>query len=199
MEADMHKHVALVGKARSGKDTVGQILVQHAGYTRLAFADKLKEAALRLDPEINLRRQGAVVRSDWLSALVGARSWETAKAVYPEVRRFLQEFGQTMRELDPHIWIRPVMTRVMNGTRWNMPTVVTDVRYLNEVDALRDQGALIVRVERPGAGLSGDAGAHASETELDAVEADVTIVNDGTLDDLADDVRTLYRYHLTGE
>lgn len=195
------KHVALLGKSRSGKDTVAGFLAKHAGYTRLAFADRLKGAALRTNPWITYE-----TNADWddslsavrLADLVQRLGWERAKDQFPEVRRLLQEYGQTVREMDPRFWIRPVATQLMNGTVWNMPAVVTDVRYRNEVDTLRELGAVVVRVIRPGAGLSGEAANHSSETELDDLEPDVVLGNAGDLDDLYAGVRALYDEHLTG-
>jgi len=43
--------------------------------------------------------------------------------------------------------------------------VVPDVRYINEFEKLKAAGALTIRVKRPGAGLGGDLGMHASERE----------------------------------
>ncbi|AUG87154.1 deoxynucleoside monophosphate kinase [Streptomyces phage Attoomi] len=186
----MAKHVALIGKSRSGKDTVGQMLVRHAGYTRLAFADELKRAALRLDPYIPLAPARVSVR---LSDLIRRVGWETAKDQFPEVRRVLQEYGQSVRELEPEFWVRPVVGQVRQGTEWNMPCVITDARYLNEVDAIRAEGGVIVRVERPGAGLQGEAARHSSETELDGLEPDHVLRNDGGLVDLLEATRALYR------
>lgn len=173
----MYRHIALIGKAQSGKDTIAQILQREAAYTRLAFADRLKEAALRVDPIVRAERDGETSR---LSYVVQTCGWERAKE-YPEVRRFLQAFGAEMREIDDRIWIRPVADAVKVATDLNMPCVVTDVRYANEVTELQALGAVTVRVHRPGAGLPGDAGAHLSETELDDVETDYTIDNNGTL------------------
>lgn len=65
--------------------------------------------------------------------------------------------------------------------------VVPDVRFKNEIEGLRKGGAKLVRVKRPGAGLQGAAGAHASETEQDEVPDsafDFVIENDGSLEDL---------------
>lgn len=188
------KHVALLGKARSGKDTVAGILVRHASYTRLAFADKLKEAALRTNPYIPLGHARVCVR---LADLISRVGWETAKDQFPEVRRFLQEYGQTVREMDPDFWVRPVAAQVIQGTEWNMPCVVSDVRYRNEVDALKELGAIVVRVEREGAGLTGDAARHDSETELDGLEPDHVLQNAGTLDALRGSVASLYFGRLT--
>lgn len=185
----MAKHIALVGKSRSGKDTVGQILVRHGSYTRLAFADELKRAALRLDPYIPLRYTQLPVR---LSDLIRRVGWELAKDQFPEVRRVLQEYGQSVRELEPEFWVRPVQAQVRQGAEWNMPCVITDARYLNEVTALRAEGAVVVRVERPGAGLKGDAARHSSETELDGLEPDHVLLNDGGLVDLMEATRALY-------
>ncbi|WP_338932646.1 hypothetical protein WEB32_29725 [Streptomyces netropsis] len=185
-----HPHIALTGKSGVGKDTVGAMLTRHGGYTRLAFADELRRAALRVDPYIPLANARVSVR---LSDLVRRVGWRTAKDEFPEVRRVLQEYGQAVRELEPEFWIRPVQAQVRQGTQWNLPCVITDARYLNEVDALRVEGAVIVRVERPGAGLVGDAARHASETELDGLEPNYVLRNDGGMADLLEAVRTLYR------
>jgi hypothetical protein len=59
--------------------------------------------------------------------------------------------------------------------------VVDDVRFPNEVAAIREMGGSIARIERPGAGLAGSEGDHASEGQ-DLGEADMPIVNDGEID-----------------
>ena len=177
----MHHHIALIGKSRSGKDTVAEILTERASYTRLAFADRLKEAALRANPWITYNDPPCGIGAMRLAEVVDRIGWERAKDEYPEVRRFLQDFGQAMREIDDMVWVRPVADQVRQGTRLNMPCVVSDVRYANEVTELQALGAVTVRVTRPGAGLQGDAGAHSSETELDDMETDITIDNNGTL------------------
>ena len=40
--------IGLSGYAQSGKDTVANILVQHYGYKRVAFADKIRECLFAL-------------------------------------------------------------------------------------------------------------------------------------------------------
>lgn len=65
--------------------------------------------------------------------------------------------------------------------------ILTDVRYLNEIRAVKAAGGKVIRVVRPGAGLQGGAGQHSSETEqagLPDSEFDATIPNDETLDAL---------------
>ena len=180
-------HIALIGKARAGKDTVAQILTREYAYTRLAFADELKRAALRTNPIIPDDPQGG--HHARLADLVEQFGWEWCKDRLPEVRRYLQATGVAMRDIDPRIWIRPVERSVEQGTRWNMPCVVTDTRFNNEVETLTGLGAITIRITRPGTGSD----THVSETELDDYKTNYTIVNAGTLEDLGESVRNLVR------
>lgn len=169
--------IALIGRARSGKDTVAARLVTK-GFTRVAFADPLKAAALNINPFVPTG-YGVTVRLQSLIADVG---WEYAKDNYPEVRRLLQHTGQTVRDIDRGFWVRAALDTIADI--WS-PVVVSDVRYPNEADALAQRGFLLVRITRPDAGRMVDgASAHSSETALDGYPADVTITNDGSLADL---------------
>lgn len=65
--------------------------------------------------------------------------------------------------------------------------VISDVRFLNEVEGLKKRGARVVKIVRPSQGLKGQAGAHVSETEMDSIPQelfDFTIDNQGSLEDL---------------
>jgi hypothetical protein len=181
-----HRHdsfplIGMIGKKRSGKDSVAAVLVDEYDFTRYAFADPLKEAALALDPFV-----GNAAGWDYrLSAVVEREGWEAAKE-RPEVRRTLQNYGVAIREIDPDFWLRTTMRRVIEHRG---PVVVTDCRFPNEAEAIRSAGGKVVRVIRPGL-VSTDT--HVSETALDDFVADAEIINSGTLDDLAGVVRALF-------
>lgn len=182
------ENIGIIGKARSGKDTAAAHLVQRYAYTRLAFADPLKEMALRVDPWITYSNMSGddAVR---LAMLVEHVGWERAKDNYPEVRRLLQQIGQAQRELEEDYWLRLLLRKVAGAAKLNMPVVVTDVRYLNEARVLRRQGFKLVRIVRPYSAHRTLAEAmqlvaHASETELDDFPADFEISNAGSVADL---------------
>ncbi|MGX1133200.1 hypothetical protein RKD49_005390 [Streptomyces glaucescens] len=170
------RDIALIGKAQSGKDTAALWLFRNRAYTRLAFADPLKEMALSVNPLIPLS-YGVHGR---LADLVRDVGWDYAKTNYPEARRLLQQMGQTVRECDEDFWLNVMRRKLDSAKAWNMPVVVTDVRYRNEADMLRRRGFKLVRIVRPGIATM----THASETDLDDYPADVTLTNGGTLDDL---------------
>lgn len=174
----MKPNIALTGLARAGKDSVAARLVSEHGYVRVAFADKLKESALRADPFIcGNEREGNWAR---LSYVVGIYGWERAKDDFPEVRRFLQEHGQAVRELDPMFWVRAALPAMREAWDAGQPVVITDVRYANEADWARKYFDLI-RVMRPGQ----TPGQHRSEREMLEYDVPNWVWNDGSLEDLA--------------
>jgi hypothetical protein len=63
--------------------------------------------------------------------------------------------------------------------------VISDCRFMNEIDAIRRAGGKTIRIVRPGAGLGGAAGVHPSEKEMSEVPDDafdLVIENTGTLE-----------------
>lgn len=172
----MH-NIGLMGHARSGKDTAGRWLVEHHGHQRVGFADPLKEMALRVDPIID-----PIVGST-LSDVIRMVGWEDAKddeAYAWEVRRFLQNLGSAVRDLDPGFWISQAFeTMADNGWDREQHFVITDVRYPNEVQALRTAGFKLLYIDRPGVSPVND---HASETSVGPEDADVVVPNTGGLE-----------------
>lgn len=171
--------IGLIGKKRSGKDTFAAALGESHGYTRVAFADPLRAALLRMDPVVDSYiTDQEDVEYYHLSEVVETIGWELAKDTVPEVRRLLQTFGtDAVRTLDEGFWVRAAVDSIeaVEG-----PVVVTDVRFPNEADAIRNLGGLLVRINRPG--YDGDG--HPTETALDDYLADLNVPNDGTVSQL---------------
>ena len=163
--------VGLSGYARSGKDTVAAFLVAEYGYRQIAFADRLKNFTLALFPSI------AEAVND------AGGDWEKAKED-PEVRRGLQDVGVAARDhIGPDVWVGAALGQVGRGER----IVVSDMRFLNEVDALAARGATLFRIKRPSTQPINN---HVSETALDNYGGfHAVLVNDSTFDVLHDRVR----------
>lgn len=143
--------IALTGYARSGKDTLGQILVDQYDFTRVAFADAIKHHARLLGWDGNKDERG---------------------------RRFLQTLGtEVVRAYNPDFWVETAMREAIQHDA----VVITDCRYCNEVEAVKTNGGIVVRVERPGVGPAND---HSSENELGPEDCDLVVHNSGTIEDL---------------
>ena len=79
--------------------------------------------------------------------------------------------------------------------------VFSDVRFINEVDAIRAAGGMVWKIERPEAGLAGTAGQHASEKEQESIPKEhfrFTLYNRTTLPGLEAMVRELVDVLKTG-
>ncbi len=173
--------IGLSGYAGVGKDTVARICAARFRFERLAFADGVREALLAVDPIVALPSPDNLSRSHArLAEVVEAFGWEQAKREIPEVRRLQQRVGTDMGrdQLGEDVWVDRALTKLASlGER----VVVTDVRFPNEAHALREIGAHVVRITRPGFGpLNG----HVSEIALDGWKYDAVLDNDGTVADL---------------
>ncbi|GGY88642.1 hypothetical protein CP967_31170 [Streptomyces nitrosporeus] len=171
------QNIGIIGRARSGKDTAGQWLVENREYRRIGFADPLKEAALKLDPIVCAQSHYS------LSMVVRGDGWERAKDEFPEVRRILQELGAAVRAIDEDFWLRAAMKRVLEANEAGIPVVITDVRYPNEVDSLHRAGFALLYLHRPGTPQLD----HESE-RLGPAAADHLICNDRSIRDLHDEL-----------
>lgn len=174
--APRHRIIGLSGYARSGKDTVAAHLERNWGYERRAFADALKDIACALDPLVELADGG----TSRLAGLVERVGWEAAKR-HPDVRRLLQRLGQSVRDrCGEDTWLDVVMTDISARPRAHY--AISDVRYVNEAEAIRDAGGALWRIERPGVR---PVNSHLSESSLDDWPFDVVLDNDS-------DVKALY-------
>ncbi|MGZ0151862.1 deoxynucleotide monophosphate kinase family protein [Kribbella sp. WER1] len=184
--------IGLIGKKQSGKDTFARALAKYDVH-RFAFADPLREALLGFDPNIviNQDEYGWFLDENWclpygapftlrLSHLVSAMGWDGAKNLR-EVRRAMQNFGVGIRELDPDFWLNITATKVYQARfAEGKDVVITDVRFENEAEWVKEAGGILVRITRPGL-VSDDT--HESETALDNHNTDFHVTNT-SLEDL---------------
>lgn len=164
------KIVGLVGQARAGKSTAADVLVRERGFVSIGFADALKELALKVNPD--------------LAADVQEFGWEVAKGL-SNYRRFLQELGTGVRDIDPDFWIDAWCTRTNDLLARNKAVVIPDVRFANEAAHIRERDGLLIRIIRPD--LRSD-DQHVSETEQLGIQCDTEIANDSSMKNFTADV-----------
>lgn len=165
----------------SGKTTAAQYLMQTQGFRGLKFADGLKNMTMSF-----LYSFG--IDPDMVDRYVNG---DLKEIVIPEVgvtSRHLQrtlgtEWGR--KHIGDDIWVRLMSHKVDAWTKAGCFIVIDDLRFLNEYELLKDNGALIIRVTRPG--LTSNAQGHASEGALSGIEMP-EIINDGSVEDLYEKV-----------
>ena len=166
--------IGLSGYARSGKDTVANLLVLNYSFKRLAFADAIKDAVLLLNPILDNGRRVSDVVNDY--------GWEVAKANI-EVRRLLQVMGTEVgrKLIDEYIWIDKVFNQIEPDKRF----VITDVRFPDEANMIQSIEGKVWRVNRHNHSA---VITHISERAMDNFMFDHVVYNDGTLDELSNEV-----------
>lgn len=182
--------IGISGKAGSGKDTAAKMLeVLYANpdisyedfankrYKNFAdiqivhFADALKETAqvlFRLGEWETNTQEGKKITINWIGKTV---------------RELLQGIGQGLRDaIDFDLWVKILFANTKGWSNY----IIADVRYPNEVKAIKERNGILLRIDRKGAG----AGNHSSETALDDYkEWDVHIENNGSIEDLFEAMR----------
>lgn len=175
--------IGVCGALGSGKDTVGEYLVANYGFTRIAFADRLKKSAAAcfgVNPENwnewKSNRKIQIWIIDGLTPIANVSA-----------RQFLQNYGtEAHRDIfGTDFWVEQVLHRYRDGEIDDL--VITDVRFDDEAAAVIRDGGFIFRVVRPGTG--GDS--HSSEQGISDDLIDVEIENSGTLEELYSDLRLI--------
>jgi hypothetical protein len=174
--------IGLAGYARSGKDTLADYLVVFHDYKKVAFAEPMREALVRLNPTIEVGN----FKLAKLATAVNVFGWEELKGMSPDIRGLMQRLGTEVgREMfGQNFWVEQTMKRVaeISGN-----CVVSDVRYPNEAQAIRDAGGIVIKIDRQGVKAANE---HSSENALADFEFDIVLRNDGTLDEFVSKATT---------
>lgn len=188
--------IAIAGHKRAGKDTCAQILKEALGFVPIAFAEPLKSEivdAFGVDPSLfygdhTKERPTVELAIGRCNDARFIRTMERAGhgvAIPRSPRQIMQWWGTEFRRgLDGlDYWLNLLQdvidTHRKNGVR---RLVITDVRFPNEAEFARDNGATVWQIRRAGLHQMDH---HESEVLQASLVPDRTITNDGSLQDLA--------------
>jgi hypothetical protein len=209
--------IAVAGLIGSGKDTVANYLTNHHGFMRMSFASSLKDAVSvifgwpreMLEGVTKTSREWREQQDEWWSNRLGMN-------ITP--RWVLQNWGTEVlrHHFHDHIWIASLEYRLLH-TKDDI--VITDARFKNEIDAIKRLGGITTRIVRGPApewyeaavsynrGERGNmtwalsrskletAGIHASEYSSVGLDYDCILTNDGTIDELNQQINSLLQSH----
>ena len=207
---ELPRIVGISGRKNSGKDLVGEILQRltvsnditlnydHDNnlYLRneklpeyhvfnqpdpthrvMKFADKIKDIVCLL---IGCKRDDLEDREFKNKELGG--EWNNMTP-----REFLQLLGtEACRNvIHPDIWVNALFANYDTSSNYDSNWIITDVRFENECQAIKDRGGIIIRINRD----SDVVDDHTSETALDNYDGfDFVVDNNGSIDDLTNNL-----------
>jgi hypothetical protein len=203
--------IGVCGFIGSGKDTIADYLVGFHGYRRDSFAGTLKDAVAAVfgwDREL-LEGRTPEARA-WREQV---DSWWANRLNMPNLtpRWVLQYWGTEVcrKAFHDDIWIAALEARL---SRRSDNTVISDVRFPNEIQSIRNAGGKIVWVKRGelpswyGVALAANnnppqpnasseilqgLGVHISETAWVGTQFDYEIDNNGTIEELYANIKNL--------
>ena len=190
--------IAFCGKAGSGKTELANLL----GYTKLALADPIKNIEKDLDNKSisNLQIYKKHIEPyyilDPLQLAIAFKIFDNARLLpreAPKPRKRLQYIGTDgfRMQIDSDIWVK-ITERIAETLGENV--VIDDVRFPNEYKILKLSGWTLIkilvndtlRISRL-KDLYGEVDpeifSHPSETAVDLIDAELTIDNNGTLEE----------------
>lgn len=175
---DKYKIIGITGRKFCGKDTLGNFFVENKGYQKIAYADALKDAVKAIfdfdDEQLNGSKK-EVVDEFWN---------KTPRQVLQFVGTDL--FRNHTQELMPNvgkdIWCQVVKRKILNKLNCNPNAkfVITDARFQNEVDVVKQLGGTVIKLNRN----TGCVDNHESESLIDSLYCDHQYENNGSKEEL---------------
>lgn len=149
------KIVGISGKRGSGKTTLAELLRLNHNWNHLSLANPIKELCRK---EFGL----TVAQTD------GAmKEAPIARLRDQTPRSIMIDIGRAYRAVNPDHWI----SKLQDKMQPNIVNVISDVRFKNEADWIKERGGHIIRLERDNnlSPYKGDIN-DPSETELDTYD-----------------------------
>lgn len=185
--------IGLCGFKGSGKDTLANILVEEYNFTKISFADKLKDITSilfnwerkLLEGDTKLSREFRETKDEWWSEKLN-------REITP--RKMLQQLGtDILRDnLDLNIWVNSIEKYLVENKYQNI--VITDCRFKNEIEMLKKYQGKIIYVKRNEPKWFNNKklipkNIHKSEIDWIDTKFDIVISNDGSLEDLRKEIK----------
>ena len=206
--------IGITGLIGSGKDTVANYLTTFHGFKRESFAGSLKDAVAQVFGWDRELLEGHTTYSrEWREQV---DPWWSKRLDMPQLtpRWVLQYWGTEVcrRGFHDDIWIAAVEHKLLNSKD---NVVISDCRFSNEVNAIKQAGGITVRVERGekpewyDAAVKHNRGpngnpewsiskskldklkVHASEYSSVGLNYDYTLDNNGSIEDLYNRVESI--------
>lgn len=128
--------IGVVGRANTGKSTVAARLVARHGFTERSFAAPLKRIVADLFGFDDRQLFGpSSAREE------PHHSWRMPSGRPLSARAACELIGNAARECADTVWVTRALAEIPDGAR----VVFADVRYRNEMEAIRARGGRLIR------------------------------------------------------
>lgn len=132
--------IGILGLKGSGKDTIGNYLIENYNFKKLAYADSLKDAICCIFGWDREMMEGSTTES---------RLWREEIDPYWGVspRQMMQKIGTDLfrKHFSDDVWIKSLKLKLQ---KIKTNVVITDCRFDNEINLIKELGGKVIMVER---------------------------------------------------
>jgi len=173
------KIIAICGEKRSGKDVLAKHISDKYGYTRLAFADPLKNIVKIIfdfnDIQVGIDETNCCgTEKDTIDERWGVSPRQALQFFGTEI--FQNNIQQLIPDINKDFFANTLIKKIKENNTY----VISDIRFLHEYEKLKTLDLTIIRVIRPNNCINIDN--HVSEQEFKKIPYDIEIVNDTTIE-----------------
>jgi len=175
--------IGITGKKRSGKDTISDFLVEKYYFVKYGFADPIKDIAriiFGFTENQLFEKEKDIVDENW-----GFKPRDFFQKFGTDYGQFIfpKHFPEIFKDKDERsLWIMVFKRWYLNKLKENpyLKVVISDVRFNHEFECIKDLGGYVIKVKRDNTIKDN----HISENELDNLEFDHKLSNNGTKEEL---------------
>lgn len=163
--------LGLTGYKGVGKTTASDYLIEKHGFIRHNFKDSLIAEIKQNFPDLLQE----ILKREYSEGHGIVDIDDLFRVKPPLMRTLMQNYGTEVRRKDnTNYWTDKwkQRLRLLSVIEPGKHIVVDDCRFLNEAEAIKKMGGIIVRLTRPDIA---DGGTHVSETEQNAIAYDYTM------------------------
>lgn len=188
--------IGIAGKKRSGKDTIADYLCGTFGFKKLSFSTALKEGVKHF--------------FGWTEEHVNGKLKDECDHYWGiSPRQVLQELGTEFFQFylpkrikafqyntNRQMWVKRLFKDFCSSDN----IVISDIRFIHEIKAVKDRGGIVIKVEKPVKPildkniLREEEDKHISELEVEKFDRyDKIFINDSTIESLLNQVNKWYK------
>lgn len=171
--------IGITGKAGVGKDTLADKIIERYGGVKLGFADSIKNACKEL---FQLSHEQLHIREEKEKK---DPRWDKSP------RELMQILGTDLlrNHFDENIFIKSTLERIKKLSIKNEIIIVSDCRFENETQMIRNLNGIIIHLTRPKVKHINN---HISENTLKIFVKDIELINNSSIENLIEKIKMIF-------
>ncbi len=186
---EKYRIIGITGQKFSGKNTLGDYFVENYNYEQIAYADALKDAVKCIFDFDDEQLYGS--KKEEIDEFWGITPRQVLQFVGTDL--FRNHIHELLPSIGKDIWIHVVKRKIINKMKKkpNSCFVITDARFNNEVDMIKQLGGTVIKLRRN----TGHQDNHESEILIDSLPSDYEFENNGSKEELYDKVMKVLKFN----